>query len=110
MSVAEAATAVASTIQRHDLATDPAVRLHDLVSEVGELAKAFVESTGYGATSFRRTTAWDEELGDVLFALLALATATATPVEPALAQARAKVVDRVTRSGSASSGGSRRSV
>ncbi|HEY8438273.1 MAG TPA: MazG nucleotide pyrophosphohydrolase domain-containing protein [Candidatus Limnocylindrales bacterium] len=107
MSIAEAEAAVASAIRAHELATDPAIRLHDLMSEVGELAKAFVESTGYGAKSFDRTAEWDEELGDALFALLALADATGTPVEPALAHALAKIEDRMARTGSASSSGDR---
>ena len=107
MTLSSTNTAVASAIRGHELATDPAIRLHDLMSEVGELAKAFVESTGYGATPFHRTAEWDEELGDTLFALLALATATGTPVEPALMGAVAKIDDRVGRTGSASSGASR---
>ena len=104
--VAELQAAVGTAVRAHRLAADPAARLLDLVSEVGELSKAFAESTGYGAAPFRRTSSWDDELGDVAFSLLALATETATPLDEAVDSAIDKIDRRVARTGSASSGGS----
>lgn len=63
---------VASFIDSHDLEAPAAIRLLDLVSEVGELAKDAVESTAYGAEAAEPTVT-EEELGDAVFALLAVA-------------------------------------
>src|SRR3954462_934410 len=103
-SLAAIQSAVEAAIERHGLAADPATRLVDLVSEGGELGKAFVESTRYGRVPFARTSNWDEEIGDVAFALVALAAATGTPLQPAIDDALAKIDRRITETGTASSG------
>ncbi len=66
--------AVAEFVDRNDLHAPPAFRLLDLVSELGEVAKDVNESTGYG-TAPEDVDVNTDEIGDVLFALLALADA-----------------------------------
>ncbi|WP_254543392.1 MazG-like family protein [Halomarina pelagica] len=63
---------VAEFLAAHDLHAPTAYRLLDLCSELGELAKEVNTSTGYGANPEAVAIA-DDELGDALFALLALA-------------------------------------
>jgi len=95
---------VAAFIREHHLETDPATRLLDLTSEVGELAKAYVESTGYGASPFQPDDHWAEELGDALFALIALALGTQVDLEEALERVLRKYDHRVRTKGHAGSG------
>jgi NTP pyrophosphatase (non-canonical NTP hydrolase) len=78
-------------------------RLLDLVSEVGELAKEALKTSAYGTQPFLPTTAWTEELGDVLFALLCVAHASEVDVEEALKRVIEKYRDRLSSGGSASS-------
>lgn len=65
---------VAAFVDQHGLEAPPAFRLLDLLSELGEVAKDVNESTGYG-TEPETVAVSTDELGDTLFALLALAEA-----------------------------------
>lgn len=65
---------VAEFIDAHDLETPPEFRLLDLVSELGEVAKNATESTDYGEDPSQLELESDE-IGDVLFALLAVSDA-----------------------------------
>lgn len=93
---------VASFVQENDLEAAPAYRLLDLVSELGEVAKDAVESTGYG-DSPTDVDINSDEIGDVLFSLLALSEAVGIDASEALDEAMGKYDDRITESGSASS-------
>jgi NTP pyrophosphatase (non-canonical NTP hydrolase) len=62
---------VAAFLADHDLEAPPAYRLLDLASELGEVAKELNESTAYGGDPGAAAVA-EDELGDTLFALLAL--------------------------------------
>jgi NTP pyrophosphatase (non-canonical NTP hydrolase) len=62
---------VAAFLDDHDLSAPPAYRLLDLASELGEVAKELNESTAYGSDPENAAVA-EDELGDTLFALLAL--------------------------------------
>ena len=90
---------VAEFSARHELGADPATRLVDLHAETGELAKAYLEATVYGTKPFSRTENWNEELGDVLFALLFLANTTGVDAEAALRKVLAKYENRAAVSG-----------
>ncbi|MFC6991506.1 MazG nucleotide pyrophosphohydrolase domain-containing protein [Haladaptatus sp. GCM10025707] len=71
----------------------------DLVAEVGELAGDATESTDYGA----RPTALsirDDELGDALFTLLALADALEMDAGAALETSLEKYESRIADTGS----------
>lgn len=94
---------VATFLDEHNLHTHPAYRLLDLTAEVGELAADAVKSSEYGATPDDLTVNTDE-LGDALFALLALAEELDLDAGDALAESLAKYENRVDTSGSVGSG------
>ena len=86
--------AVAAFVAEYDLETPPEFRLLDLVSEVGELAKDANTSTGYGTEPEELALASDE-IGDVLFATLALADSLEVDAEAALEEALEKYERRM---------------
>ena len=94
--------AVAAFVEEHDLAADPAYRILDLSSEVGEIAKDAAASTEYGDRPGELSVASDE-LGDALFALLALADALDVDAGEALDEALAKYERRLDDRGDAGS-------
>jgi NTP pyrophosphatase (non-canonical NTP hydrolase) len=95
----DAQETVADFLAEHDLHTDPAYRLLDLTAEVGELAADATASTEYGASPAALDLSRDE-LGDALFALLALAEETDTDADAALAESLAKYERRIDSEGS----------
>lgn len=90
----ESQETVADFLDAHDLHAPPAYRLLDLTAEVGELAADATASTGYGASPDQFDLSRDE-LGDALFALLALAEETDTDAAAALAESLAKYERRM---------------
>ena len=94
---------VAAFVAEHGLETNLAYRVLDLESEVGEVAKEVTTSTGYGTDPEEATIA-DDEIGDVLFALLALAETAEVDAEAALSESLAKYAERIDDSGDAGSG------
>lgn len=94
---------VAAFVERHDMDGDPAYRLLDLCSEVGELAKDANESTDYGADP-EAIAVNEDEVGDVLFSLLAFADSMGVDAGDALETAMAKYESRIDETGVASSG------
>ncbi|MFC4246458.1 MazG nucleotide pyrophosphohydrolase domain-containing protein [Natribaculum luteum] len=94
---------VAAFVREHELEAPPAYRLLDLVSEVGEVAKDATESTDYGESPTDLEIRSDE-IGDVLFALLALADAVEIDASDALDDALEKYDERIAESDTASSG------
>lgn len=94
---------VADFVAEHDLQADPAYRILDLASEVGELAKDAAVSTDYGSDP-AAVAVNEDELGDALFALLALADSLEMDAGDALETALAKYEGRLEGSGSAGSG------
>ncbi|SDK04407.1 NTP pyrophosphatase, house-cleaning of non-canonical NTPs [Halovenus aranensis] len=94
---------VAAFIDRHDIDAPPAFRLLDVVSELGEIAKDVNESTGYGDTPTEAAVS-EDELGDALFALLALAEELDADAGAALDTALAKYESRLETQNDPSSG------
>ncbi|MXV62569.1 nucleotide pyrophosphohydrolase [Natronorubrum sp. JWXQ-INN-674] len=86
--------AVAEFVDDYDLETPPEFRLLDLVSEVGELAKDANASTDYGESPADIDLESDE-LGDVLFAALALADSLEVDADAALEEALEKYERRM---------------
>lgn len=86
-------------IARHALTAPPGARLLDLISEVGELAKTSLKATAYGRTSFVPDDAWRDEIGDVYFSLLALASASGVDLDHVLGATLLKYRSRHARSG-----------
>lgn len=77
---------VASFNDEHAMAMAPEYRLLDLASEVGELAKEAAVSTEYGEAPADLEISPDE-IGDVLYALLAFANGVDVDAEEALTTA-----------------------
>ncbi|GGL59295.1 MazG nucleotide pyrophosphohydrolase domain-containing protein [Halocalculus aciditolerans] len=93
---------VADFFDEHDLEGEPAYQLLDLTSEVGELAKDAVESTDYGASG--EVEVKSDEVGDVLFSLLAVANSLDLDASACLDEAIEKYESRIEATGTASSG------
>lgn len=89
-----AQSTVAEFVSEHDLEAPPAYRLLDLVSELGEVAKDAAESTDYGSSPEELAVASDE-VGDALFALLALAESLDVDAGAALEESLAKYEARM---------------
>ncbi|MFC6973823.1 MazG-like family protein [Halomicroarcula sp. GCM10025709] len=94
---------VAAFVEDHELSAPPAYRLLDLASELGEVAKELTESTAYGSDPESATVA-EDELGDTLFALLALCAELDIDADEALDTALAKYEGRLDETGTAASG------
>jgi NTP pyrophosphatase (non-canonical NTP hydrolase) len=92
---------VAEFVNEFSLDLTVQMRLLDLNSESGELAKEFLKATSYGQKEFHTTPEWDQELGDVYFALLALADKGGTDLESALDSAMERYKNRVHEHGMA---------
>ena len=79
-------------------------RYLDLVSEVGELGKELLKGSDYGAHPYQHRDRTREELGDCLFALLALSSALHIDAREALEQVLEKYKHRLDTTGTAGSG------
>lgn len=88
-------------VQKHDLEAPVGARIHDLTSEVGELAKESNTITRYGKRPFAPSDNWSGELGDIMFSLLCLANSTGVDLETVLRQALARMERRIELYGSA---------
>jgi NTP pyrophosphatase (non-canonical NTP hydrolase) len=93
---------VARFVAEHDLTCPPAYRLLDLAAEVGELAADANDASGYGANPDALAVNRDE-LGDALFALLALCDDLDVDAGAALEESLAKYEDRLDERGDAGS-------
>jgi NTP pyrophosphatase (non-canonical NTP hydrolase) len=94
---------VAEFLAEHDMDADPAYRVLDLASEVGELAKDVNDSTDYG-DSPEDVAVKSDELGDALFALLAVAESLDVDAGRALDEALEKYRGRIDETGDPGSG------
>lgn len=93
---------VAAFVRDHDLEAPLAYRLLDLVSEMGEVANDAAESTAYGDPP-DDISIHEDELRDVLFAVLALAERLDIDAEMALEAALKKSAARIEDRGAAGS-------
>lgn len=92
-------TRVVEFLDAHDLDAPPAYRTLDLVAEVGEIASAAARSSEYGTRPADLDVPRDE-VGDALFALLALADDLDVDAGAALSESLAKYERRVAEDGS----------
>lgn len=99
----DAQSRVADFVTTNDLGAPAAYRLLDAVSELGEVAKEVCTSTGYGDDPDAVAVA-EDELGDALFALLALCEELDVDAEAALETALSKYDERLEETGAAGSG------
>jgi NTP pyrophosphatase (non-canonical NTP hydrolase) len=86
---------VAGFARAHGLLHDPATHALDLASEVGEVAKAVLLATDYGRRPLRGGAELSGELGDALYALLALAEVCGVDAGWALSDALGKLRRRL---------------
>jgi NTP pyrophosphatase (non-canonical NTP hydrolase) len=85
---------VADFIEEYDMDGTAEFRILDLVSEVGEVAKDATKSAGYG-TDPENIPVKKDEIGDVLFSLLAVAESLNIDAEEALDTALEKYRERI---------------
>lgn len=83
----------------------PEFRLLDMQSELGEVGKEILKASAYGSRPAVVTEALREELGDLLFSLLAFAAENDIDAEAEMKGALAKYRDRLAIQGSAASDG-----
>ncbi len=94
---------VSAFIEENGMEAPPAYRFLDLVSELGEVAKDAAESTAYGASPDDIEVS-SNEIGDVLFSLLALADTVNIDADDALEDALSKYEQRIAEHDSPASG------
>jgi NTP pyrophosphatase (non-canonical NTP hydrolase) len=104
MSIADLQKLVAGFMARELKPTSEHAWLLDLESEVGELAKEWLKGSDYGRGDFSPTDGWNEEMGDVLFALLALAESSDVDLEASLRLVLKKYANRIRETGQSGSG------
>lgn len=91
-------------IKEYDLACTEKIRYMDLVSEVGELGKEIIKSCDYGKQEFESTLEIKDEMGDCLFALIALCCEMNINVDSALNSSIEKYKNRFSIKGEIGSG------
>lgn len=79
-------------------------RLCDISSEMGELIKEYLKASHYGTSEFVLTPDFEEEFGDVLYALLSLANETNINCEKSLDIVLKKLQDRMNKNSTMGSG------
>ena len=94
---------VASFVAENELEAPAAYRLLDAVSELGEVSKAVCTSTAYGDVP-ADVAVPEDELGDALFALLALCVELDVDARTALETSLSKYENRLAETGDAGSG------
>ena len=83
----------------------PTERVLDVISELGEVAKEILKSGDYGKKPPEKSDAIREELGDLLFSLMALANELDIDLEASLDDALKKYESRMELSGHPRSNG-----
>lgn len=96
-------TKVRSFVAEHRLGASVEVRLLDVMSELGEVAKEVLRSSEYGKRAFTPSASLHDELGDVLFSLLCIANDAGVDVQHAVEAALTKYERRIRTSGTAGS-------
>lgn len=91
---------VSEFLCQHQLKCPPETRYMDLVSEVGELGKELLKGSQYGKEKLKITKDTELELGDCLFALLALCHELEIDGDSALKKALEKYSERLKVTGS----------
>ena len=81
----------------HFAASPIAAQLLDLTSEVGELAKAYLEATDYGKRPPVDTAGARDELGDVFYSFLVIANHLEVNIDDLLDATLDKYAQRVVR-------------
>lgn len=94
---------VAQFIEENEMQAPPEFRILDFISEAGEIVKDAVKTADYGE-SRENLSVKEDEIGDVLFALLALSEGLDIDSEAAFEKAMEKYEERIDEKGDAGSG------
>ncbi|MDY6761941.1 MAG: MazG nucleotide pyrophosphohydrolase domain-containing protein [Candidatus Nanohaloarchaea archaeon] len=89
----------AGFVEEHGLGGDASVWVHDLQSELGEVAKEVLKATDYGDSDPEFGADIENEVGDVYFSLLALADELGIDLSQALDTALEKYRERADETG-----------
>lgn len=73
LSIKSAQEMIKQITNKYNLELSPELRYIDLSSEVGELGKEILLSTGYGANPFIATDNLESEIGDTFYSLICIA-------------------------------------
>ena len=103
MSIPNYQRLVDSFVKNHQLETSIEIRLLDLQSEIGEVAKEALKGNQYGKSHFTTTPNWEEELADAFFSMVCIANSTGVNLEEALGKAIEKYRIRIEEQGKAGS-------
>lgn len=95
---------VRTFVEENDLGGGPGEWLHDLQSELGEVAKEQLKATEYGAKDAEYSEEMELELGDLYFSLLGLANALGININDALEKVLEKYGERIGETDDAGSG------
>jgi len=90
-------------MRQYDLEIKPAFRALDIAAEFGEVSAEILRNTGYGEQKLESSDQLEEELGDLYFALIALANQVGVDLDNALDSVIAKYERRLENTDSPSS-------
>lgn len=95
---------IAAFLAKYDLKCAPEQRLLDITSELGEVSKEVLKASNYGRSGTEITADLEEEIGDLLFAVHALAIEYGLDPEKSLQSALQKYRTRADQQGDIGSG------
>jgi NTP pyrophosphatase (non-canonical NTP hydrolase) len=99
-SLAEIQMRVLNFEESHKLKATPEVRVLDLLSELGEVAKELVKGSNYGKEKLSLDRdKWEMELGDVFYGIITLSNGTHVDLEQALDKTIRKMEARIVAKG-----------
>lgn len=90
-------------MNRYGMNIKPEYRAIDIAAEFGEVAKQILEQTGYGEEDLDRSNDLEEEIGDLYFALIALANSLNIDLDIAIDKVIEKYKKRIEETGDAGS-------
>jgi len=90
-------------VREHDLEASSPFRILDLVAEIGEIAGDAAKSSGYGRNEQEMEVS-EDEIGDAIFALLAMCSDLDINAEEALEASLSKYKSRIDSKGDPGSG------
>ena len=81
--------------KENNMELNPVMRVMDLTSECGEVSKEILLGTGYGRHEFEATDELAGEIGDMMYAIISLASESGLNAEECLSIAMAKYQKRI---------------
>jgi len=103
MSIREQQRKVSGFLENNDMQAPPEFRIMDFVSEAGEIVKDAVKTADYGEAR-EELEVKEDEIGDVIFSILAVADSLKIDAEEAFNEALEKYEKRIDEGGDPGSG------